>query len=96
MGGKLSVWDFHKWLQEISWEMPADSSQELVKSVGNILSIFDQYYEGDMDENQLIDMLGGFPIFVISNVSPSKLEMKGDVLRYRRIFEPSYPVAAFI
>src|SRR5277367_5846633 len=55
--GTLSPWDFHVWLEDSSWNMHQGSSAGAIELAGDIKIIFEEYYQGQISEQQLINSL---------------------------------------
>lgn len=63
--GNLSPWDFHVWLEDSSWNMHQGSPEDAIELVGDVKFVFEQYYQRQIDERQLIEHLISLIDYVI-------------------------------
>lgn len=80
--GKLDLWDFHRWLQDSSWNMHKESSESAMALVEDIKLSFEEYYQGKLDENRLLECLMSIPIVY---VRPAQASVAVEMLPYSRL-----------
>lgn len=69
-GRELSAWDFHRWIESASWDVEEASARKLI---GEIQSHFEDYYQSDLEESDLVGRLSDIanPAFEFSNLEVS-------------------------